>query len=137
MPPPTLSLPPDQSNYAVTDGHTTVSTKLDGGASRFRADQQGATFLVDVQWRCDATNFNYLKAFYRTAVAFGSLPFIVGLYLDNATINNYTAFFVPDTFKLASQQGQTFTVTAQLEVIPDPTQYVNDATIIAAGPDAH
>lgn len=133
---PVLLLPPDQSNYAAPEGHTTVSTILDGGASRFRADQLGGAFLVTVQWTLDLTNFNYLKAFYRTAVNYGSLPFNIDLLLDSGAMQTYVAHFVPDTFGLTSQSGQTFVVGAILEIIPDPSYAVGDAAIIAAGPDA-
>lgn len=133
---PTLLLPPDQSGYAAKFGHTVVSTALDGGASRYRADQQGASFTVDVHWTLDKRNYEYICAFYRTAIAFGSQPFLLPLYLDSTDLLvPYTVHFVPDTFGLISQTGQTFVVGATLEVLPDPSKYVDDAAKIAAGPD--
>lgn len=132
----TLLLPPDQASYASQFGHTTVATALDGGASRFRADQLGASFLVQVQWTCDKVNYDYLCAFYRLATNFGSLPFLLPLYLDSSDLLlPYTVHFVPDTFGLKSQVGQTFVMGASLEVLPDPSRYVNDAATVAAGPD--
>ena len=136
MPLPVLLLPPDQSSYAVQDGHQTVSTELDGGAGRYRADMQNASFKLNVQWTCDLTNFNYLKAFYRTAVAFGSLPFNIDLMVDSGGMQTYTAYFIPDTFQLQQQQGFTWVVVAQLEVLFNPAYMSGDAAIIAAGPDA-
>jgi hypothetical protein len=132
---PALLLPPDQANYAGDFGNQVVDVKLEGGASRFRADEQGAVFIVNCRWQCDATNFNYLTAFYRTAVNFGALPFNIDLLLDNNTMNNYVAHFVPGTFGLDSNSGETYVMKAQLEVCPNPAYYVNDAAIIAAGPD--
>lgn len=135
MPLPTLLLPPDQANYASPFGHTAVSTLLDGGASRFRADQLGGAFFVTVQWTLSKKNYNYLTAFYRTSTAAGSLPFLIGLILDSGDIQTYTAHFVPDSFALTSQSGQTYIVGATLEVLPDPSYAAGDAAIIAAGPD--
>lgn len=135
MPLPSLLLPPDQANYVSQFGHTVISTELDGGASRFRGDQLGSSFKVTVQWTMNVKNYNYLTAFYRNAINFGADPFTVGLYLDSAAIQNYTAHFVPDSFGLTSQQGLTFIVGAVLEVIPDSSYYATDAATVAAGPD--
>lgn len=132
---PALTLNPDQANYVAPQGHTVVSTMLDGGASRYRADQQGAVSLVVVEWTCNATNYNYLLAFYRTAIAFGSLPFTISLILDSNIPQVYVARFVPDTFGLTSTSGQTYIVGATLEVTPNPAYAAGDAAIIAAGPD--
>lgn len=133
---PALLLPPDQANYVAPFGHTVLSAQLEGGASRFRQDQLGAVFLLAVQWTCDAFNYNYLMAFYRTAISYGALPFTIGLLLDSGAIQTYTAHFVPDTFGLTSQSGNTFIVGATLEVIPNSSYASGDAAIIAAGPDA-
>ena len=135
MPPPTLLLVPDSASYAGKFGAEAVATKLDGGASRYRSDFLGATFIVDVQWTCNLTNYNYLTAFFRTAVNRGADPFIIGLLLDSGIAQNYTVHFVPATFGLISFAGDTYVVGAQLEAIPDPTYDDSDATIISAGPD--
>lgn len=132
---PVLSMPPDQSNYQLTDGHTTVSTQLDGGAGRYRADVLGASYRLVCQWTCDKRNFNYIKAFYRTSTVFGSLPFQIALMIDGGDLDTYTAYFLPDTFNLISQSGNTWIVGATLEVLFDPTFSSGDAAIIAAGPD--
>jgi len=135
MPLPTLSLPPDQSGYQAAFGVTGVSTQLEGGASRFRADQLGAAFQITVQWTVNKANAAYLTAFFRNAINFGALPFIVGLYADDGEIRDYTCHFMPGTFNLVSQSGATWVYGATLEALPDDSYYVNDATIVAAGPD--
>lgn len=132
---PTLLLPPDQDSYATQFGHTVVSTQLDGGASRFRADQLGSAFKLSVKWTMSKKNYNYLTAFYRNAIKFGADPFTIGLILDSGDVQNYTAHFLPDTFGLTGQSGDTYIVQATLEVLPDTSYYTNDATIVTAGPD--
>lgn len=132
---PTLLLPPDEANYVAPFGHTAIRVILNGGAGRYRADQLGATFLLAVQWTCDSINYNYLTAFYRTATDYGSLPFLISLILDSNAVLQYTAYFVPDTFQLASQSGQEYVVAATLEVIPNASYASGDAAIITAGPD--
>jgi hypothetical protein len=130
LPLPILSLPPDQAQYAGAFGKTSIATQLDGGASRFRNDQLGAAFLVDVQWTTSAANYNYLTAFYRTSVTYGADPFQIDLLLDAGdSMLTYTAHFVPGTFKLILQAGETFIVAAQLEVVPDPAYSAGDTSI--------
>lgn len=133
--PPTLLLPPDQSNYQATPNPTALSTQLDGGASRFRADKLGAAITLTVQWTMNRKNYEYLTAFYRTAINFGADPFILGLFIDSGGIQNYTCHFLPGTFQLYSQAGQTWIVQAIIEAASDPSYATGDATIITAGPD--
>lgn len=130
---PVLSLPPDQSNYAFVYGHTNIATKLDGGASRVRADVLGGAHTVTVQWTCTKKGYEYLLAFYRQAISRGSLPFTISLMADDGNMVALTAIFLPDTFGLTSQAGQQWVVGAQLEVTSDPTlNDTADAATIAA-----
>lgn len=113
-----LVIPPDSSSYAAQRGAEVLAVQLDGGASRIRADILGASYLVSVQWIVDPAGYDYLNAFFRTATTRGSASFTIDLVLDNSTLSEYSAIFTPSTFKLASQVGLSYTVTAQLEVIP-------------------
>lgn len=135
MPLPNLPLPPDQNGYQPQWGQTAISVQLDGGASRFRADQLGAAFQVPVQWTVSKHNYEFLLAFYRTAIDYGTLPFTIDLLLDSGSMQTYTAHFVPSTFKLTSQSGFTWVVAATLEVLPDASYASGDAALIAAGPE--
>lgn len=135
MPIPTLGLPPDQAQYSAIVGKTSVSTKLDGGASRFRNDQLGAASVFNVQWTCSKKNYNYLMAFYRTSINYGADPFNISLLFDSGDMQTYIAHFVPETFGLTSQAGETYVVGAQIEIVPNAAYAAGDATIIAAGPD--
>lgn len=134
--PPTLPLPPDQSGYQVQDGTTTIAVKLDGGGSRVRSDQLGAAFTITVQWTLNLKNFNYLRAFYRTAVNFGALPFFLDLMLDSGAMQTYLCRFLPGTFNLISQSGATWVQGATIEAMPDASLTPDDATILENGIDA-
>ena len=120
-----LILVPEESGYAVTPPSTTLRVALDGGAGRYRLDVLNGTFLVDVNYQCDLNSYDYLLAFYRTVSGHGTIPFQTNLILDTAGINTYTAQFIPNSIKLISIQGYTYTVSAQLEVwaMPDDTAY--------------
>lgn len=111
-----FSLPPDQAGYTTSDNLSVVSTQLDGGMSRSRADIAGASSLVNVQWTTDKDGFHYTRIFYRAVAKEGAVPFYIPLYLDFEDVRVYLATFVPGSLKLASTQGLSFVLTAQLEV---------------------
>lgn len=115
----TFLYPPDQAAYAVVDGTSVISTALDGGSSRYRADLLGAPAKVTVQWTFDPLEYQYSKAFFKSGVNGGADAFLIDLYIDNSDLTTHTAHFVPGTFSLASQTGNTFVVTATLEVEPN------------------
>jgi len=112
-----LNLPPDQASYSVTDGSEVNRTQLDGGAGKYRVDILNATRMVNCQWTVGPDNYRYLRAFYNILHR-DSEPFKLDLYLDYPTLTEHDCWFMPDTFKLVSQQGQTFVVASQLEVTP-------------------
>jgi hypothetical protein len=134
--PPVLALPPDQTGYRADYGQTGVAVQLDGGASRFRADQLGAAFKVAVQWTLNKKNYEYLAAFFRTSLLYGNLSFQIDLILDSGIPSTYVCHIMPGTFALVQQMGQTYIVGATLEADYDATKAAGDAAIIAGGIDA-
>ncbi len=134
----TLLTPPDRSGYAVTPGNETLRAKLDGGASRFRADILDAAFEVDCNWILDPEQYKYYCAFYRTATKRGSLPFDVSLRIDDSDAADYTAHFT-SPYKLTGQEGLAYYVSATLEVSKavNPDEEDEDNDIIDAYEAAH
>lgn len=128
MAPPKCVIPPERSGYAGTPGVDVVSTALDGGLGRYRADQLGCSEQVTVQWSVGKADYNYLRAFFRQ---YKAGPFLIDLILDFADATEYTAFFVPGTWTLNSNVGITFVVQATLEVAPLPPDANGDAIILA------
>lgn len=117
---PVLLLKPSRESYAADAGNNVVSIELSGGPSRMRLDMVGAPYRVNVQWVCDGFRYDYLQAFYRSSIAYGSLPFSLDLRLDYTETLTYTARVVPGTWKLGSLNGELSLVSAQLEVLPNP-----------------
>lgn len=113
-----LTLPPDQTSYFVKDGVEVVSTSLDGGASRYRTDIIGASSIVNVLWSCNPNQYRYLKGFFNITADKGANAFLVDLYMDREILTEHEAHFVAGSFKLASQKGNQFVITAQLEAVP-------------------
>ena len=129
---PTMVTPPDSTGYVVQYPNDIVSSgPLDGGASRSRVDVIGATGRVDVQWTCNPTRYNYIQAFFRTTIENGVDPFFVDLIYGMADIETHMVKFVPGTFQLASQMGQTYVLKASLEVYPLDVDTSGDQTTVA------
>jgi len=134
-----LLLIPESAGYAVDRGQEVLSVKLDGGASRMRKDIIGAAFDVNVAWKLDPEQYDYLNAFFRTATARGSLPFTIDLVLDKTEYQTVTARFVPKTLKLTGQQGLSYFMSATLEVEApiNLTEAADDTTTIDEYEEAH
>lgn len=134
---PKLAIPPDQDSYEAAPGSEVLSVKLDGGVSRSRRDFIGAAAGFRVQWTLTPTEYQYLDSFFKH-IKNGSLPFLIDLILDGPVMLEYTAKFVPGSYKLAKQSGLTYIVSAELEVAsllspPNPTQYLGYKDILDTG----
>jgi hypothetical protein len=128
-----LLVTPTIANFSAQLGQNTVATKLDGGASRVRLDKIGAAHDVPVQWVLQAKGYDYLMAFYRTEIDYGSLPFTVDMAgVDAAALTTYTArFMTPPT---SVYLGGVYQVSATLEVTPQAVNESADQALITAGP---
>lgn len=114
-----LSIAPDKASYVVTDGTQVDMQQLEGGSGAYRADILNSSSQVSVQWSVDGLGYEYLRAFYRTITQHGALPFTIDLILDKPFLTTHTAHFVPGTSLGPAQiQGETYTVSATLEVEP-------------------
>lgn len=129
---PTLSLVPDSSGFSGTVGDTVLSVKLDGGASRYRRNYIGSTYNIKCNWILTKGEYDYLKAFYRTACNYGSTPFYISLIFESSELTTYKAYFKPSTLSLNSvEAGQVFSVSADLEVFPNQNVATDDEILIA------
>lgn len=125
-----LDLVPNQEDYSVSYGNEVISTKLDGGASRYRRDIIGAASTVTVSWQLDDEDYQYLNAFYRSETENGSQPFLISLILDDALPTQRTAYFVPGSKTLNEVSGLTYYVSAELEVMPVQANSDYDIAIV-------
>lgn len=130
MPLPKLSLRPDSAGYSATDGTEVIFAELDGGAGRYTRDKWGATSSVDVTWTLLPIQHQYLRAFYNTTIAKGSLPFLCDLILDNPEPAEHVCRIVPGSMKLGSQQGWAYVSSAQFEVEPVTADADADAALV-------
>lgn len=127
-----IMLAPNQASYAVqpsTDEY--LRTQLDGGAGRYRRDILNATILVNVSWTVPSIGFDYLHAVHNVWVN-RIEPFTIDLFINEEGFSNVLAWFVPGTFKyIESVRGQTYTVTAQLEIQPIERDLELDEDLLA------
>jgi hypothetical protein len=124
-----ITLLPDSSGYSGANSSPVVSTKLDGGAPRIRATQLGAVSQVNVQWTTDSPNFEYLQALYR-ANGYGAKRILAKLILDTSQPQFYVVTVEPGSWRLISQQGQTYVLGATLNVVPNPPNPAYDQSIV-------
>ena len=127
-----LNLTPVQASYTFAHGQETLRVRLDGGASRFRRDILGSSSILNVRWQANSTDYQFLQAFYRSVSKNGSLPFLIDLVIDYSQLREYRAYFIPGSFRLASQAGHTYNVSAQLEVLAIDRDEDYDEAFIAA-----
>jgi hypothetical protein len=113
-----LVITPLQAGYSAKQGQETLVVALDGGASRFRRDIDGAVYRVPVTWLTNGSGYRYLDCFYRGITQNGALPFLIDLIIHEGQKVEHQANFL--SFKLAGKDGNFFMVEAELEVIPIP-----------------
>lgn len=131
---PKLVLSPDQDGYNVRPGENAIMTEVGGGKPRMRLDQMNTASDVDVQWKCDPGEFQYLMAFYNTQLKRGSLPFEIDLLLGQPYVVTHEAIFVPGSLQ-CEPEGVAMTVQATLKVVPIIDTGVDEVTLALAGVD--
>jgi hypothetical protein len=115
---PVMGLIPSASGYGVQRGATVIQTQPGMGPSAFRLAQRNTPSLLNVSWNVGPADFDYLCAFYFTATAEGSLPFIMPAIHDYPDPQLFRALIVPGSFGLGGIKGLTYSVSAQVEVVP-------------------
>lgn len=127
------ALSPDSAGYSVVDAENVISTKLDGGASRYRLDMLDSVSKVSVKWVCNQNQYQYLRVFYVSILKNGSLPFLIDLILNSSSPIEHEAYFIPGTLSLSEHSGDYYGVVAQLEVIPKPIDELVNTQMVLFG----
>jgi len=93
--------------------------ELDGGFNRIRTDVLDPWATVDVQWTLNREDFNALATFYYDTINQGADLFELMLYIDSHIPTLHQCRIEDTTFQIVSQQGNSYTVRARLEVNPE------------------
>ncbi len=129
---PKLTIAPDQSGYAVSYGNDTVYDRADGPGGVVSRNLFNNSNIVDATWYCDKDEYDYLAACNRAGLR-KAIVFKIDLLLDDILEKTeYEAQFVPNTFRM-SVQGETFTVSCQLEIKPLPYDVTTRPFIVDTG----
>jgi hypothetical protein len=127
---PKLQLEPAQDGYSADDGPAVLSAQPSKGPMRLRLDQPNAPPVVNVTFRLNPVQFAYWRAFLRTTIAKGSLPFTIDLLIDSPIPQEYEARIIPGSVRLAGVDGMRHIVQATLEVRDVPGDIGYDETLV-------
>ena len=111
----TLYQVPNRQSFLAT-ANDTLSVRHQGGAGRYRVGTPGEPWRINAMWMVDEIGFQYLRAFYRTGLSNGSLPFVVKLRFPKKTVTKHKAFISPGSLRCTIMKGLTFAVEMQLIV---------------------
>lgn len=114
-----FTIPPDRDGYSVADGEETLSVQLAGGFSKYRKDISKSSSKLTASWTLNKMGYNYFRSFYKVFTNSGTDSFLMDLFIDDPfELTEHECHFIPNTVKLVSQKGESFTVSANLEVKP-------------------
>lgn len=113
-----LELQAEASGYSSTPGASSLSAILDGPAGHHRPDYEGAPTLVSLNWLLSPEEYQYLRAFWRTATSMGAEPFLVDLIMSEGVVREHVARFVPGSMQLSTVLGEAFGVRVIAEAQP-------------------
>lgn len=113
-----LGLTPSLNGYSVQRGDTLVRSQPGMGPSAIRLDRYNTPSRVSVSWNVGPADYNYLVAFYFTAIREGALPFLLDVVLDDPEVRQLEAVLIPGSFVLEGIDGLTYHVRAEAEVTP-------------------
>ena len=131
MPLPKLMLDIPEEGYSFQDAESVLRAKLGAGPSRQRLDMLGAPVEVEIGLILTATAFQYWRAFYRTTIAEGALPFLIDLLIDGPDLTECEARIIPGTSGLGRRSGDAHFVSMRLEVKMAATDSAFDAALVA------
>jgi hypothetical protein len=117
-----LSYIPVRDSYTMIPAYNTVETRLDGGKSRKRRDFLGGVHVITPTWILKGTEYTDFMGFFREGLYDGSISF-VGTFLSDVGVTCFhQCTCMGGMPKLSSQSGDTFFVSATLEVTPNPAR---------------
>lgn len=114
----TLMLTPDRQSYSLQAAAGALASVLQGPGARYRETDANGAVSIDVQWTCTASDYFYLRAFYRYVARRGVRPFLVELMVATRELTLHKAWIVPGSLTTSSVDGRAFRVSATLEVDP-------------------
>lgn len=125
-----LSITPNKIRYSEKSGSYNKVANVDGGFPRVRRDKVTSESEVTVQWALNPLQYRYMSAFYRKATNYGSKQFLVDLHIGDSDISEFVAVIKENSWKLSSQVGHKFVISATLLVTPNEPDENYDINLI-------
>lgn len=117
---PKLNIDIPQDGYSLREPEGMVlRAKTSAGSSRQRLDQPSAPLEADVQLFLSPDAYQYWRVFWRAAIGFGSLPFLLDLVIENAGVEECEVKIVPGSYSTGIR-GDAHVVTLSLEIKRPP-----------------
>jgi len=127
---PKLNIDIPQVGYSIDDGESVLRAKLSSGPSRLRLDMLDAPIGAQVNMVLSPAQYQYWRAFYRTIIEHGVLPFLLDLVVDSAIATAHEVKIVPGSLR-TGVQGDAHIVQMALEVTLNPYDPDTDAAFVA------
>ncbi len=124
-----LNIPVPQEGYSIDDGQAVLMAKLNSGPSRFRLDMLGAPLVISISLMLEPYQYQYWRAFYRSTITRGSLPFLLDLVVEDQAVDEYQVQIMPGTLR-TSIRGTVHIVEFQVEAKTAQDDPEEDATIL-------
>lgn len=115
-----LELAPDEANYSAEPGTEVARVQHDGPAGVYRRSVLNSARRVTLLWYCTAEEYALLQQAYLAWVFAGGQAFVMELLLQSPDLVAHTCSFIPGSFRMTAVQEETYTVQAELEVLPTP-----------------
>lgn len=126
-----LNLLPSKAGYTVTESAEAVlRAKVGAGLPRQRLDFASAPQQVAVTFSLDQGQYRYWRAFWRNGIAYGTLPFLIDLTIEDYELAEYEAMFVPGSVSLADVSGLRYQISGVLDVKPNVADMEYDDALI-------
>lgn len=113
-----MMLIPQRASYSVQRSGDTLYSKPGVGVGTRRSAPLRQPKLVSCLWHLNGVQYTYQRAFIRSVLEEGSLPFSIKLLIYPASMVLYQAAIVKNTFKLSQQKGDLYVTVAQLAIVP-------------------
>ena len=122
-----LKIAPDKDGYGWNEPEGIVFTDTAGGFPKTRLDTPNAPYLIDLQWTVNENGANFLLAFHRRNKL---RSFVIPLIVESVEPSDYTARFVPKSFRYDGCTGLTHFFSAQVYALPVPVASCPDELIL-------
>ena len=113
-----MTVLPDEASYSYGSDNSVISNALSGGMSRSRIDQINSAAIISCSWTVNPSEYQYIRAFFNFYTSRGVKPFLIELILDQPYLEVYEAKFVANSMVTEDNEGLSYTIEAELEVVP-------------------